>query len=231
MMGPVSAPTPTGPRPSATAGSPPARRQAGPSWRDPRLVVGILIVAASVLLGARLLGGADDTVGVWAVRHAQSAGASLQTGDLVRRQLRFADSADADRYVSAERGVPPGATLLRDIGPGELLPRSAVGQAGRQSLVEVPLSVDAAAVPATVRVGSVVDVWVTPDRIATKARPTSATRVFHDVSVVSVPRSGDSLGPVATRQVIIGLGGGSQAALPDALAALASGTVTMTRQG
>lgn len=48
--------------PSSTT-PPPATRTGTPGWRDPRLWIGVLVVAASVVLGARIVGGSDDTVG------------------------------------------------------------------------------------------------------------------------------------------------------------------------
>lgn len=39
--------------------SPAARRLASPRWLDGRLVLGVLLVLASVLVGARLLSSAD----------------------------------------------------------------------------------------------------------------------------------------------------------------------------
>ena len=52
--------------------------------------------------------------------------------------------------------------------------------------------------------------------------------MFDDVAVVSVPRTGSSLGPSATRQVIVGVDEDQQARLPLSLAALAGGTVLLT---
>ena len=46
---------------------PRATRSRPPGWRNPRLLLGIVLVAGSVVLGARLLAAADDTVAVWAV--------------------------------------------------------------------------------------------------------------------------------------------------------------------
>lgn len=201
--------------------------------------MGVVIVAVCALLGATLLGGSDATVGVWATRRAMNAGETLAAADLVRRDLRFADQRDADAYLSSERPPPAGATLARPVGAGELVPRGALGTAGSGSLTEVPLSVDSEAVPGTLRVGAVVDVWVTPDR-ATDASAASAAGdgaaaprselVFDDVAVLSVPRTGSSLGPTATRQVIVGVGRDQQSRLPTALAALAGGTVLLTAQ-
>jgi hypothetical protein len=193
------------------------------------------VVAACALLGARLLDGADDTVGVWAAREAMEPGQPVTTADLVRRDVGFADQSGADAYLSSDAGVPDGTTLSRAVGAGELVPRAAVGGSGPPSLTEVPLSVDSEAVPATLRVGSVVDVWVTPDGAAADAdAPTEGSRaprstlVFDDVPVVSVPRPGTSLGPSATRQVIVGVGEDQEPAMPTSLAALAGGTVILT---
>jgi hypothetical protein len=206
----------------------------GSRWRDPRLVVGIALVAACTLLGARLLDGADDTVGVWAARVPLHAGQPVGRADLVRREVRFGDQSVADRYLSADTEPPHGATVTQAVGAGELLPRGALGSTGQGSLTEVPLSVDAEAVPSTMRAGTVVDVWVTPDdaRAGTATSPGTAraTLVFDDVPVVAVPRSGTSLGPSATRQVIVGVGADQQSRLPTSLAALAAGTVLLTAQ-
>lgn len=213
--------------------SPEASRVRRRPWRDPRLVIGVALVAGSVLVGARLLAGADDTVAVWAARSSMGAGQPVGPGDLVRTRVRFDTQADADRYVSGDTTPAPGTVLRRDVGAGELLPRAAVAGRAVGDLVEVPLSVPSDGVPATVRVGSVVDVWATPDRATVPAggtAPGRAVLVFDDVTVVSAPRTSTALGPTATRQVIIGVDARGQAELPRALARLSGGSVLLTRQ-
>ena len=214
--------------------SPAAARATRARWRDPRLVLGVVVVAVCALVGARLLGRANDTVGVWTAAHPLRAGQPLATTDVVRTEIRFAQQTDADRYLSGDRPVPSGSTLARDVGAGELLPRAALSPRTVGALTEVPLSVGAEAVPSTVGVGDVVDVWVTPD---TNVRDTGSssgpaqprsTLLFDDVTVVAAPRSGTSHGPSSTRQVIVGVGEDQQGRLPTALAALASGTVILT---
>jgi hypothetical protein len=203
-------------------------------WRDPRLVVGLVVVATCAVLGARLLAGADDTVGVWAARDSLLQGQPVTGAELVRRQVRFEDQADADRYVSADEPVPGGVVAAREVGSGELLPRGALGRPGLVASTEVPLSVDSAALPAGVRPGSTVDVWVTPDAtpVTTAAtagrRPVRSLHVFHDVTVVSVAASRTSLGPSATEQVIVGVPPSASSGLPGSIAALASGDVLLT---
>jgi hypothetical protein len=197
--------------------------------------VGVAVVAVCTLLGARLLGGADDSVGVWAARGPMASGQPLTSADLVRREVSFEGQGVADRYLSADAALPHGVELARDVGSGELVPRAALGGSAEQSLTEVPLSASTEAVPSTVRVGTVVDVWVTPDGAVADApadgrgAPRSVL-VFDDVAVLSVPRSSTSLGPTATRQVIVGVDADQEAHLARSLAALVGGVVLLTVQ-
>lgn len=195
-------------------------------------MVGIAVVAVCGLLGARLLGGSTDTVDVWAARSTLQAGQPVGAGDLVRRPVRFADQSDADRYLSADRGLPRSSNVDRVVGAGELLPRAALDSARQGSRTEVPLSVSTEAVPSTVEVGSTVDVWVTPDQAGGGSRAGGArsTLVFDDVPVVSAPAASTSLGPTATRQVIVGVDQSQQDRLPTSLAALSGGDVVLTVQ-
>ena len=216
--------------PTRTQTVPEARRHLSSTWRDPRLAIGIVLVAASVLLGATLLGDADDTVAVWAAKDDLGAGTVLTTSDLVRREVSFSDSADANRYVPAASAIGADQTLTRDVGAGELLPRAALGGAGTEPLVEVPIAATADAIPSTVGVGSTVDVWVTP-RSAQGEPAGDSLLVFDDVTVVAAPRSGTALGPSATRQLIIGVPGGSEDDLSKVLGQTAAGEILVTKQG
>ena len=87
---------------AAPTGSRGVRRAAHdrPDLEGPRLAVGVVIVAACALLGARLLGGADDSVAVWAVRTDLAEGAALDPGALEPQEVRFASPEAADRYLS-----------------------------------------------------------------------------------------------------------------------------------
>jgi hypothetical protein len=209
--------------------SPPAARAPGRSWRDPRLVVGVVIVAVSVLLGARLLASADDTVAVWSVAADLPAGSVLSAADLEQVHLRFGTPEVAGRYLPADTALPAGSVLTREVVAGELLPRAAVGSGEQPDLAEVPLAVAAEAVPTTLRAGEVVDVWVTPAGLA--GQVPRAVQVLERVRVVAVPRSSSALGPSATRQVVVGLEAADETRLATALARLADGTVVVVRRG
>ena len=107
--------------------TPTARRASAPGWRDPRLWIGVAIVAASVLVGALVLGTSDDTVAVWAATDAMGPGHALTADDLTVRRVGFADAADASLYFGADEQLPSGLRLLHGVAAGELLPRAAVG--------------------------------------------------------------------------------------------------------
>lgn len=178
----------------------------------------------------RLFSSADDSVTVWAAGSDLRAGTTVAVSDLERREIRFASAQDADRYLSADATIPTGTRLLRDVGAGELLPRGAVGAPGSATMIEVPVTVAAEAVPATVRTGSVVDVWVTPEGQG-DAESVESALVFDDVVVVAAPRTGGALGPTATRQIIVGVGSADEDGLAAALARVSIGTTVVTKQG
>ena len=129
-------------------------------WRDPRLWIGLLIVAGSVVLGARLLAAADDSVSVWAVVGDHGAGSPVGSDDVVAVRVRFADDADLEHYLPAEDPLPDGIVLARAIGSGELLPRAAIDTDPDADTVQVPLDLEPSRVPPSVDAGSVVDVWI-----------------------------------------------------------------------
>ena len=206
-----------------------------PGWRDPRLAVGVLLLCGSVLLGARVLAAADDTVAVWGAASSLARGQEVSAADLVPVQVRFTDSAAADRYVAAADDLPDGSLVTRDIGAGELLPRAAIGVGTAEELVEVPLAVEPSGVPSSVQVGARVDVWVTPGaggRAAGGGDPVEAVRVLTDVAVVADGSGGDAAGDFAgqVRPLVVGVPPSAQDELPEVLARLSGGTVVLVRR-
>lgn len=210
-----------------TTDAPPAIRATRPTWRDPRLWVGVVLLAGSVLLGVRVVATADDSVEVWAAAGDLGQGQEVAVDDLVVRRVRFADGEAAQGYWPASQPLPTDAVLLRSVGRGELLPRAALGGA-REGLVEVPIRVPTASVPSSVRAGSVVDVWVLA---ATDGPGSRARLVLDDVLVIAAPRADQGFGPGGTRQVLVGVPDGHAQVVGDVLAAARDDRVAVTRQG
>jgi hypothetical protein len=150
--------------PSAAAeavAGPTPRRVRAPRWLDLRLVLGVLLVLASVLLGARVVAAADATVPVWAVTADLAAGTELRADDLTAVDVRLDDAAGA--YLSTGTR-PEGRTLARAVREGELLPRSVLEAA--DELVQLALPVQSGYVPPGLQRGQLVDVYAVADPAA-----------------------------------------------------------------
>lgn len=208
--------------------APPATRATRPGWRDPRLWTGVALVAASVVLGARLLGGADDTIEVWAATADLSPGQPVGEADLTARRVRFHDAADADAYLRVGDPLPDAAQLARAVGAGELVPVAALGDRVG-GLQEVPVWAPYDAVPGNLEAGAVVDVWVTPR--SGGAEDAGARLVLDDVVVVAAPRTTDGLGPSGNRQVLVGVSPDDSDGVAQVLAAAKDDRVALVREG
>ena len=91
----------------------------------------------------------------------------------------------------------------------------------------MPLAVAPEDLPTTVRAGSVVDVWVLPDR--DRGNDEKTVRVLAGVPVLKLDDASDALSPQDSRQVIVTLPAGDDR-LSHALATMAGGRVLLTRR-
>lgn len=194
----------------------PARRVSAPSWRDPRLLIGLVLVLASVVLGARVVGAAQETIGVWALSHAVGAGQPLTASDLRVVQVHL-DEGTTSAYLVGSEVPGPDLVALRGLGAGELVPRSALGRTG--DLTSRPVTVPVAGnVPQGVQVGALVDLWVVrTDAVATTEEPTEPELLVEAAEVSAVAAGGGALGARsgADVQVVV-----PSAALPAVLQAV-----------
>lgn len=134
----------------------PARRLRVPSWRNPRLLLGVLTVLSSAALMVLLVTAQDRTVPVYAAEHGLSAGTVLADDDL--RVVHVHLDAVAEHYVSAESAVPEEAQLSRPVSEGELLPASALVAVGADGRRPVTVEIEHA-LSGAVQAGHLVDVW------------------------------------------------------------------------
>lgn len=161
--------------------SPQASRLASPSWLDGRLVLGVVLVLASVLVGARVLSTADRSQQVWVATRDLPVGTVLAPGDLERSRVRLLDRSGL--YSAAGPTPLVGYVVRRPVGPGELLPVGALGRPGDPAAPrEVTVPTATGHLPPDLRRGQLVDVYVTP---ADKAGAPGAPRLVLERLVVA----------------------------------------------
>lgn len=123
---------------------------------DPRLLAGIVLIAASSAGVWALVTSLDASTEVYAVRETVTPGSRLGAADLVARSVRLGETAE--RYVTPDAMPPDGVVVTRTIRSGELVPRSAVSDRpvhGSASIVVAPRGALATGLGA----GSLVDIW------------------------------------------------------------------------
>lgn len=176
--------------------TPRASRLQRPSWKDGRLVVGVLLVLLAVVLGAKAVSAAGHTVPLYVAAHALVPGQQVRTRDLRSTQVRL-DGAD-ERYLSAASAPRPGMYVLRSVAAGELVPRSALGSAQQIDTRTVSVPVDAAGA-AMLSPGSVVEVWVDArSGSSLSAQYQHPRRVLSNATVARVPEQSGALGIATT---------------------------------
>jgi hypothetical protein len=208
----------------ATDAATPARRVRRPGWRDPRLWIGVVLVAGSVAVGARLLAAADDTVQVWTAASDLGAGARLTEEDLVAARVRFDDVAALAGYFTVDDELPADLELVHGVGAGELVPRAALGRTGERGLVEVPIAVEPEQVPPSVTTGAVVDVYVV-------AVPATEGPALEGVTVVDAPPLAESFGTSGRRQLVLAVPEAATAPFFALLGSHDTAVLTVVRRG
>lgn len=177
---------------------PAAKRLQRPSWKDSRLLVGVVLVLLSATLGAKAVASADDRMPVYVAAQDLVAGDRVTASSFTRVDVRLGEGLTT--YLAADAPAPEGSYLLRDVRAGELVPRSAVGPADEVGVQRVTVRADAVATAGLTR-GSRVDVYVTPKAGSSRDVTPETRRVLEAVGVAAVQTRGGSLGGSATTSV------------------------------
>jgi hypothetical protein len=176
-----------------SAPSPTPRRVTAPSWLDLRLVLGVVLVLTSVLIGAKVVSGANHTYRLLAVTRNLAAGTLLSRDDVTMVRVQVPDHGRG--IYLADSGDVAGKQLNRPLARGELLPAAALGRPPSLTTLTVPLNGDAA--PALGR-GQRVEIW-----LATKACAASVV-LLGDVTVQGVRAStGSSFSSSGGQNVVV----------------------------
>jgi hypothetical protein len=215
-------------RPARAVDVPAASRTTSPGWRDPRLWIGIALVTGSVVVGARILAGADDMTAVWSASSDLAVGQTLTADDLEVARVRFDDAADEQRYLAADAELPTDLTLTRPLATGELVPAAALGEQSEDDTVAVSIAVAAEHVPTDLVRGSRVDVWVIGEDRRSRA---AAELVLDDVLILDAPLVSDSFASATSRQLVLAVPQDDEEALGQVLAASGDDRVRVVGRG
>lgn len=128
-----------------------------PSWKDPRLLVGVLLVLASVVGVISLVASADQTTEVYAARDSIAVGEKLTADNVVRAKVRLGETEQ--HYLTVEAGLPDGLVAVQRIGKNQLVPKESLATVDALDRKPVAVTIDEALPPQAVA-GTRVDVWV-----------------------------------------------------------------------
>lgn len=130
-----------------------------PSWKDPRLLIGILLVLASVAGVVSLVGAADQTTEAYAARQGVEVGEKLAMDRLYRVKVRLGEVQEY--YLTPEAWPDGDLVAVQRIGKDQLIPRTSLGQPDALNRKPVAVTVEES-LPAQAVPGSRVDIWVAP---------------------------------------------------------------------
>lgn len=189
-----------------------ARRLVKPSWKDARLVIGVLLVLLAVVIGGAAFSAADDRVGMWAAKHTLTPGHEVTEEDFVRVDVQLGEAASD--YIRTDERLPNGAIMDRQLRAGELVPRSAVIDPTDKRVREVPVRVDPIYL-SNLTVGSRVTVYV-PEEAADEGSTSSTSQDKAPRYVPLVERATISSLPESSNGVITsGTGSSAVIVVPD----------------
>jgi hypothetical protein len=134
----------------------PRRSERGAVRIDPRLVIGVVLVAGSTAGVYALVSGLDDATEVYTAVQTLTPGDRITADDLVVERVRF--GASAERYLAPDPLPADGLVVTSTVRSGELVPLAAVDDVDRAGLATVVVA-SRAALPREVEAGSLVDVW------------------------------------------------------------------------
>lgn len=192
--------------------APPRLRK--PSWKDPRLLVGLLLVCVSIAGVIVLVESADKTVGVYAAKVDLLVGEELTEEKLRVVPVRLGEVQGS--YLAVSEGLPDNAVAQQLISEGELLPASGVGSAAGLDRKPVGLTI-AEALPAGTAKGDRVDVWISPRGEGNEF--SEPQLLLEGAEIYDYAEQDSALGATQTARVFVLVG---EENLPDLLDALSN---------
>jgi len=125
-------------------------------WLEPRLLLGIALITASVVGMAGLVLAIDRTATAWSSPSDLVPGDVVRLGDLEPRPVRL-DLVEG-AYLVGDLDPELEAVVLRSVGAGELIPTAAIGDAAALATAVVVVPIDGP-IASGIAPGATADVW------------------------------------------------------------------------
>lgn len=169
-----------------------------PSWKDPRLLLGLLLVLLSTAGTISLVASLDRGIEVYVARKGIPAGDHLVAGDFERSTMRLGGAET--QYLRADQPFPEGMIATAFVGKGQLVPTSSIAAA--RTLTSKPVAVLVEGVlPEQLQEGAAADLWVAaPDERNGFKEPHLLVRAG---DVVKVVQNQQAFGANASQVVIV----------------------------
>lgn len=167
-----------------------AARLRRPRWRDPRLLIGIVLISLSVAGVVALVSSQSRTVSVYAAESAVSVGDPLHAEDLREIAVRIEDPAQ--RYLIADEPLPEDMQFIRAVGEGELIPRSVLDTSDPLARRAVTVEVQHELARAVQR-GRPVDVWAA-SAVASTTETSEVDQLVASAEVVDIREESSAFG-------------------------------------
>ncbi len=161
---------------------------------DVRLIIGLVLVTASIASVVGIVTAADDGEEVLAAPRLLTAGELITVDDLEVRRVSL--GIEGHGYLRPDDIPLEGVVVARTVGTGELVPVAAVGDSRGPSATTLVVALSTA-IGATVRPGDPLDLWSAPALEAGRfgapaviASETQLVRVVVDDGIVSAGQAG-----------------------------------------
>lgn len=176
-----------------------------PGWRDPKLLIGIVLVALAVTGVVGLVQSSDQRQGYWTAQRDLQPGATVTAEDFTVVRANLSDIEG--QYWSSEEQLPDEFYVSATMMQGELLARRQLTASDPHGRQQVGLQVSAN-MPASIRSGTRVDVWVSnPDEAG---RGYSAPeRIIENAEVADINKDTSAFASSDTNTVYLMLEPGS----------------------
>lgn len=168
-----------------------APRLRRPSWRDPRLLIGIAVMVFSTAGVVGLVASQDRTVAVYAADRTLSSGDRLTEEHLRSVHVHLPEAAE--HYLSAEAELPSDLQLTRMVGEGELVPASALAEHDPQGRQTITVHIEHELARA-VTTGRSVDVWGASEPHAGGGEQVAAEPLAEGAEVLEVREAASAFG-------------------------------------